>query len=65
MSILRNTTIVSNEINESGELVLKENIVKTKYFFGIKLFENIYDRNTSQTELKLKGDKPEIGFRKK
>ena len=54
IAIWKTKIVVDNDINETGELVLRENSLKSNYLLGIKLFEKEYNRQTSQTELKLK-----------
>lgn len=66
MSLFKIKMVVDSEINETGELVLKEDSIRTRYIFGIKVFEKEYSRTTSQTELNIKGEGVDpIGFTSK
>ncbi len=62
MSIFKIKTVVDNEINETGELVLKEDRIVSKYFLGIKVFETDYKRNTTQSDLNVDTTDKTIGF---
>jgi len=62
MAIYKTKTIVTNEINKTGELVMKEDRKEIKYLFGIPILERVYSRDTEQSELKVDGDSSSIGF---
>lgn len=65
MAIYKSKIVVTNEINKSGELVMKENRTETKYLFGVPVFERIYLRDTEQSELNLDEGLNNIGFKSK
>ncbi len=65
MAIYKSKIVVTNEINKSGELVMKENRTETKYLFGVPVFERIYLRDTEQSELNLDEGLNNIGFKPK
>ena len=65
MPIFKVKYVIDSEINETGELVLKEDSKRIKYLFGVKIFEREYNRTTSQTDLHIKGEGADpIGFTK-
>ena len=63
-AIIKSVVQVENEINKSGELILKENRYEAIYFLGIKLHERDFRRKTDQSELTIAED-TEIGFKNK
>ncbi len=64
MAIFKTKTIVTNEINKTGELVMKEDRKEIKYLFGIPIIEWEYKRDTEQSKLNV-DDSSSIGFMSK